>query len=140
MHGPGGFVGEGGEEGIMHGAADLDNGPADELAEAGFVAYFGAEGDGADEDDLVAEDGDFEDWTCGWAMSRLNIKDGGKGRGGRCQPCFSQSFWRETQVLDGSISKMLPRRGTPFGWGMGWGIAAQSLFGLHAVGLSQGRQ
>ena len=61
VHGPRGFVGEGGEEGIVHGAADLDDGPADEFAEAGFVAQLGAEGDGADEDDLLAQDGDFED-------------------------------------------------------------------------------
>ena len=61
VDGPGRFVGEGGEEGIVHGAADLDDGPANEFAEAGLVAQLGAEGDGADEDDLLAQDGDFED-------------------------------------------------------------------------------
>lgn len=60
VHGPGRFVGEGGEEGIVHGAADLDDGPTNEFAKAGFVAQLGAEGDGADEDDLLAQDGDLE--------------------------------------------------------------------------------
>jgi hypothetical protein len=56
----------------VHRVPDLHNWTTDKLAEAFRVADFFAKGDGAHEDDLLAEDGDFEDVACG----RANFSNG----------------------------------------------------------------
>lgn len=51
---PARFVFEGGEERVVDCMSDLYNGTTDEFAKAFLVAYFFAEGNTPDEDDLLA--------------------------------------------------------------------------------------
>ena len=52
---------------------DLDDGPAYELAEAVLVADFGADGGAADEDNLLAEDGDLEYFAWGAREREMSV-------------------------------------------------------------------
>ena len=54
MDAPAGFVFESGEERVMYCMSDLYNGTADKLAKAFLVAYFFAEGNTRNKDNLLA--------------------------------------------------------------------------------------
>ncbi len=115
MDTPDGLVGKSREERSVHGFTDLDDGPTDVFPKSLLVAEFVTEGCISYEDNVLAENSDFEDLAC---VGERDQQTGGAGRLGRVSPYFSHSFCRETQVLLGSTSEMLPSRGTPGGLGI----------------------
>lgn len=57
------FVGESCEKRCVHGASNLDYGAANKLAESFLITYLLTQGDASHEYNLLAEDGDFENFT-----------------------------------------------------------------------------
>lgn len=71
MDTPDGLVGKSREERSVHGFTDLDNGPTDVFPKPLLVAEFVTEGCTSYEDNVLAENSDFEDLACGGEINRL---------------------------------------------------------------------
>lgn len=111
---------EGCEETVVDGCADLDDGSCHAFPEASLVADFFDVGVVGDEDNLMAEDIDFEDGACSLALYQKIVISIASS------PYFSASAFKDPQVLEGLTSKMLPRIGRPGGAGIGAGMMDNS--------------